>query len=118
MGSIFSQSAHLLRKFVMDTLSSQGLNEFEVKIIVGKAIPLSDATYLTTIKRTAFQKYQKAFSSFSLKGSESNHKFDRSHEDRTGSDLGSRTKLLSHTPCACVKERVWVWSYSFILSSP
>jgi len=91
---------HLLRKFVMDTVSSQGLNEFEVKIIVGKAIPLSDATYLTTIKRTAFQKYQKAFSSFSLKGSESNHKFDRSHEDRTGSDLGSRTKLLSHTPCA------------------
>jgi len=41
-----SVSWHLLRKFLMSQLSDSGLNSFEIKIIVGKAIPVSDATYL------------------------------------------------------------------------
>jgi uncharacterized protein YukE len=64
----------------MDTLSSQGLNEYETKIIVGKAIPLSDLTYLQTLKRSAFQKYQKAYPGFSLRGTETNHRLEEVKE--------------------------------------
>lgn len=48
---------HLLRKFLMGELSGAGLNEFEQKIIVGKAIPVTDLTYLQKIKDDAFEKY-------------------------------------------------------------
>lgn len=54
---------HLMRKFLMDALSDAGLNSFEVKLILGKTIPLSDRTYLQTIKKSAFEKYKKAYPS-------------------------------------------------------
>ena len=52
---------HLLRKFLMATLSKSGLNEWEVKIILGKAIPTTDLTYLQTLKESAFEKYREAY---------------------------------------------------------
>ena len=58
-----SVSWHLLRKFLMSQLSDAGLNSFEVKIIVGKAIPVTDLTYLHQIKKQAFEKYRKAYGS-------------------------------------------------------
>ena len=57
---------HLFRKFLMNTLAVSGLNEFEIKIILGKKIPISDLTYLQGIKESAFQKYKKAYPNFSL----------------------------------------------------
>ena len=52
---------HLLRKFLMDSLSDAGLNSFEVKLIMGKTIPITDETYLRTLKKSAFEKYKKAY---------------------------------------------------------
>lgn len=57
---------HLFRKFLMNTLATNGLNEFEVKIIVGKKVPLTDLTYLQTLKNSAFKKYEEAYPNFSL----------------------------------------------------
>lgn len=62
-----SVSFHLIRKFVMDTLSDSGLNSFEVKLVLGKSIGISDLTYLRTLKNSAFEKYKKAYAThFSL----------------------------------------------------
>ncbi|MGD0202409.1 MAG: hypothetical protein ABSC20_00705 [Candidatus Bathyarchaeia archaeon] len=52
---------HLLRKYLMNALSDAGLNAWEVKIIVGKEIPVTDSTYLQTLKKSAYEKYQKAY---------------------------------------------------------
>jgi hypothetical protein len=52
---------HLLRKYLMNALSDAGLNSFEVKLILGKEIGIADATYLQTLKKSAFEKYQKAY---------------------------------------------------------
>lgn len=54
---------HLIRKFLMNALSDSGLNSFEVKLIVGKSISMSDLTYLQTLKKTAYRKYKKAYPS-------------------------------------------------------
>lgn len=53
---------HLLRKWLISTLSSAGLVEFETKIIVGKEIPLTDSTYLVGLKQSAFEKYCRSYS--------------------------------------------------------
>lgn len=52
---------HLLRKWVMSGLSRAGFNEFQIKFVVGKAIPLSDMTYLQTLQQEVEAKYPKAF---------------------------------------------------------
>lgn len=58
---------HLIRKYVMDSLSDMGFNMYEVHIIVGKSIPKSDLTYLRQLKNNAFEKYKKGYEShFSL----------------------------------------------------
>lgn len=59
---------HALRKFLLSTLSNCGLNEFEVKTVLGKKIPISDLTYLQGIKESAFEKYKGAFPKFTLVG--------------------------------------------------
>lgn len=65
---------HGIRKFLMTSLSNASLNEFEVKTVLGKRIPISDLTYLTNIKESAFSKYKQAYSSFSLIKTEANGK--------------------------------------------
>lgn len=52
---------HLLRKFLMSSLSDANLNAFEIKLILGKEIGIADKTYLQTLKKSAFDKYQKAY---------------------------------------------------------
>lgn len=52
---------HLLRKWLMNALSDSGLNSFEVKLIVGKEISMSDLTYLQTLKKSAFEKYKACY---------------------------------------------------------
>jgi hypothetical protein len=52
---------HLLRKWLMSQLDRAGLSEFENKIILGKQIPISDSTYLQSLKRNALEKYQRAY---------------------------------------------------------
>ena len=52
---------HLLRKWVMSGLSRAGFNEFQIKFVVGKTIPLSDMTYLQTLQQEVEERYPKAF---------------------------------------------------------
>ncbi len=52
---------HLLRKFLMNSLSDAGLNAFEIKLILGKTIPISDQTYLQTLKKSSLEKYKVAY---------------------------------------------------------
>jgi site-specific recombinase XerD len=52
---------HLLRKWLMQSLSDAGFNEFEVKLVLGKSIGASDQTYLPNLKRTCFEKYRKCY---------------------------------------------------------
>jgi len=66
---------HAFRKFLMTSLSNAGLNEFEIKTIVGKDISISDVTYLR-IKEEAFSKYKQAYPSFSLIKTEANGKIE------------------------------------------
>lgn len=53
---------HLLRKYLMNALSDAGLNAFEIKLLIGKKIGIQDLTYLQTLKKSAFEKYRKAYS--------------------------------------------------------
>ena len=55
---------HLLRKWLMVTLSNAGFGEWETKLIVGKAIPSSDMTYLEGLRTIIIPKYQQAYSRF------------------------------------------------------
>jgi hypothetical protein len=52
---------HLIRKWVMSGLSRAGFNEFQIKYILGKTIPLSDMTYLQTLQQEVETKYPKAY---------------------------------------------------------
>ncbi|NVM23752.1 MAG: tyrosine-type recombinase/integrase [Desulfobacterales bacterium] len=80
---------HLLRKFLMSELASAGLNEWEVKIILGKAIPISDSTYLQKIKNDAFEKYvQLGYGRIRLTG------FTQKNHDRLG-ELDETVKLFT-----------------------
>lgn len=68
---------HLLRKFLLSQLSDIGLNEWECKAIVGKKIPVTDATYLRTIQKQAFEKYKKGYAlNLSLNGNGQRRQID------------------------------------------
>lgn len=55
---------HQLRKWVMSGLSRAGFNEFQIKFLLGKAIPLSDMTYLQTLQQEIEARYPKAFEEY------------------------------------------------------
>jgi len=55
---------HLLRKWVMGSLVKAGMNEWEVKFLVGKAIPATDFTYLQTLQNSIESKYPEAFEKY------------------------------------------------------
>ena len=62
---------HLIRKYVFDIVSSQ-VGVYEAKLLTGKAIPLSDATYLHGLEDRLLKRYQKfAYPFFKLDGRES-----------------------------------------------
>ena len=55
---------HLIRKWTMGNLVKAGLNEWEVRFLVGKSIPISDFTYLTSLQNSIEQKYPEAFEKY------------------------------------------------------
>ena len=52
---------HRLRGWVMSGLSRAGFNEFQIKYLMGKAIPLADMTYLQTLQEEIEQRYPDAY---------------------------------------------------------
>jgi integrase len=52
---------HRLRGWVMSGLSRAGFNEFQIKYVMGKAIPLADMTYLQTLQQEIEAKYPQAY---------------------------------------------------------
>ena len=48
----------------MSQLSRAGFNEFEVKLCIGKSIPISDGTYLRMLKDSVAEKYPKVYDAF------------------------------------------------------
>jgi len=55
---------HKIRAWVMSNLSRAGFNEFQVKFCVGKAIPLTDMTYLETLKEQIEERYPQAYTDY------------------------------------------------------
>lgn len=52
---------HKIRAWVMSGLSRAGFNEFQIKFVMGKSIPLSDSTYLTSLQQEVEERYPQAF---------------------------------------------------------
>lgn len=52
---------HRIRGWVMSGLSRAGFNEFQIKYLMGKAIPLADMTYLQTLQQEIEQRYPDAY---------------------------------------------------------
>lgn len=55
---------HKIRGWVMSQLSRAGLNEFQIKFLVGKSIPLADSTYLNTLKLEIEERYPQAYETY------------------------------------------------------
>jgi integrase len=55
---------HNIRKWLMSRLSRCGFNEFQIKYILGKAIGVSDRTYLQTLKGEIEEKYPRVFNEY------------------------------------------------------
>lgn len=48
----------------MSGLSRSGFNEFQIKYLMGKAIPMTDMTYLQTLREEIEEKYPTAYESY------------------------------------------------------
>ena len=55
---------HNLRKWVMSGLSRSGFNEFQIKYVLGKAIPMTDGTYLQTLEIEVKERYPEAYENY------------------------------------------------------
>jgi len=55
---------HNIRKWVMSGLSRSGFNEWQVKYVLGKAIPMSDGTYLQSLEQEVRERYPKAYEEY------------------------------------------------------
>lgn len=60
-GSVHS---HLIRKWVMSGLSRARFNAFQIKYLMGKVIPISDATYLQTLQQEIEMYYPEAYENY------------------------------------------------------
>lgn len=56
--------SHLIRKWVMSGLSRAKLNEFQIKFLLGKTIPIEDMTYLQTLQQEIEQYYPEAYEKY------------------------------------------------------
>jgi len=96
---------HMLRKFLMTQLDRAGLTEWQVKYILGKVIPISDATYLGNQEDTTLKKYQQAFKDYlSLTPSKKQIESDEL--------LG----ILSQTQIDTLKRSGWVFERNKVLT--
>ena len=55
---------HNIRKWVMSGLSRSGFNEFQIKYVLGKAIPISDQVYLQTLDQEIRERYPSAYENY------------------------------------------------------
>ena len=55
---------HNIRKWVMSGLSRSGFNEYQIKYVLGKAIPMSDMVYLQSLEIEIQERYQEAYESY------------------------------------------------------
>lgn len=55
---------HNIRKWVMSGLSRSGFNEFQIKYVLGKAIPMSDQVYLQTLDQEIRERYPSAYENY------------------------------------------------------
>lgn len=55
---------HNIRKWVMSGLSRSGFNEFQIKYVLGKAIPMSDQVYLQTLEQEIKERYPEAYENY------------------------------------------------------
>jgi integrase len=55
---------HRIRGWVMSGLSRAGWNDWQTKFLVGKAIPVTDATYLQTLELEIQERYPKAYETY------------------------------------------------------
>jgi hypothetical protein len=55
---------HKIRGWVISGLSRAGLNEWQIKYLVGKAIPLQDSTYLQSLQQEIEERYPKAYEQY------------------------------------------------------
>jgi hypothetical protein len=53
--------SHLIRKWVMSGLSRAGMNLYQIHFLIGKQIPISDSTYLQTLREEIETKYPLAY---------------------------------------------------------
>jgi len=59
---------HSMRKFLMGRCIDSGFSEYEAKLTVMKGIPISDMTYLQTLKKSIDKKYPKLYEAIRLVG--------------------------------------------------
>lgn len=59
-----SVHTHQIRKWVMSGLSRARFNAFQIKYLMGKAIPASDATYLQTLQQEIEEYYPEAYENY------------------------------------------------------
>jgi len=52
---------HNLRKWLMSKLSRAKFNEFQIKYLIGKTIPITEMTYLQTLQQEIEEQYPKAY---------------------------------------------------------
>ena len=55
---------HNIRKWVMSGLSRSGFNEWQTKYVLGKAIPMSDGTYLQSLEEEVRERYPSAYENY------------------------------------------------------
>ena len=55
---------HNIRKWVMSGLSRSGFNEFQIKYVLGKSIPMSDGTYIQTLEQEVKDRYPSAYENY------------------------------------------------------
>jgi site-specific recombinase XerD len=55
---------HNIRKWLMSRLSRCGFNEFQIKYVMGKAIGVSDRTYLQTLQTDIEEKYPRIYNEY------------------------------------------------------
>ena len=48
----------------MSGLSRSGFNEFQIKYVLGKSIPMSDGTYLQTLEQEVKDRYPSAYENY------------------------------------------------------
>ncbi|MCW4000828.1 MAG: hypothetical protein NWE93_11365 [Candidatus Bathyarchaeota archaeon] len=91
---------HKIRGWVMSTLSRAGLNEFQIKYIVGKTIPVSDSTYLQSLMLEIEERYPQAYELYLNIGAAVSSKtvkkliLDREQKDRKLEELQARLNTL------------------------